>query len=147
MLLRSKNLQFKGQPCRKLLPKFVGPFPVVACVGALSYRLQLPAPWNIHPVFHTSLLKPWHQSDRYQPPPPPLQVDGALEYEVEAVVAHRALKQFAVHGKAGKLCPVQYLVKWLGSPPENNTWQSKADLRNSPAALTHYWAHLGLTRP
>ena len=70
---------------------------------------------------------------------------GALEYEVEAV-AHSVPKQCAAKKRSGKPYPVKYLVKWLGYPPENNTWQSEADLKNSPDVVTDYWAYPGRSR-
>jgi hypothetical protein len=41
----------------KLTFKYFGPFPVVAKVGAVAYKLGLPEYTSIHPVFHVSLLK------------------------------------------------------------------------------------------
>lgn len=41
----------------KLVAKFYGPFEIVAKVGEVAYKLQLPIECTIHPVFHASLLK------------------------------------------------------------------------------------------
>ena len=40
--------------CRKLGAKYFGPFPIIAKVGKLAYKLQLPSTARVHPVFHVS---------------------------------------------------------------------------------------------
>ncbi|KAK3534940.1 hypothetical protein QTP70_002023 [Hemibagrus guttatus] len=55
------NLHLK-LPCRKLSPKFIGPFEIVRQVNPVAYRLRLPVSYHICPTFHASLLKPAHAS-------------------------------------------------------------------------------------
>ncbi|KAL0313604.1 UNVERIFIED_CONTAM: Transposon Ty3-G Gag-Pol polyprotein [Sesamum radiatum] len=44
-----------------LIPKYDGYFKVVSKVGSLAYRLKLPDRLKIHPTFHLSFLKKFHQ--------------------------------------------------------------------------------------
>jgi hypothetical protein len=144
VLLRTTNLPFKGTVAskgggqrltRKLLPKWVGPFKVLQRVGELAYRLELPETVSIHPVFHTELLKPWRASDRHQPPPAPILVDGIDEYVVEAIASHRLVKR-------GRKPPAkEYLVRWEGYGPEAATWEPEESVADTQA-LEEYEALL-----
>jgi len=44
--------------CRKLTPRFVGPFEIVEKVRVVAYRIALPPSLlNLHDVFHVSQLR------------------------------------------------------------------------------------------
>jgi hypothetical protein len=90
VLLSTKyvNLKDSKKSC-KLLPKWIDPFEVVQMVGSVAYKLKMNPGWRVHPVFHVSLLEPYRESGRVQPPPPPVEMEGALEYEVESILEHR----------------------------------------------------------
>jgi hypothetical protein len=77
VLLSSKNMMLKHvERSRKLMPRWVGPFKVLQKVGNLVYRLERNPGWRIHPVFHVSLLEPYHSNGRVQPPPILIELEG-----------------------------------------------------------------------
>ena len=47
-----KNIRFRSPSAPKLMPRWVGPLSVTEGIGTLAYRLELPASWQMHPVFH-----------------------------------------------------------------------------------------------
>jgi hypothetical protein len=77
VLLSSRKLKQKKAPTGARMPRWLGQLPVMDKIGAVTYKLELPTSMHIHPVFHVSLSKPFHRdSEREQPPPPPVMVDG-----------------------------------------------------------------------
>jgi hypothetical protein len=74
----------------KLAPRRHGPFIIEEVQSPVVYHLRLPQ-WNIHPIFHASLLAPYietmEHSENYSRPPPDM-IEGEEQYEVEAIRAH-----------------------------------------------------------
>jgi len=51
------QLSMPNQLHPKLAAKYYGPFPFVAVVGSVAFKLQLPVPTRIPPMVHVSQLK------------------------------------------------------------------------------------------
>ena len=129
VLLSTKNLKLKNPGSPKFLPRFVGPFKVTDRIGKVAYRLMLPASMKCHPVFHIGLLEPYKTDGRVHPPPPPVAVDGELEFEVEQLLDYRESR----NGRNQ-----EYLVKWAGYGAEHNTWEPVKHL-NCDKLVQEYW--------
>jgi hypothetical protein len=93
--LEAKNLQLPyGTP--KLLPWCYGPFLIEKTINLVAFKLCLPTHWNIHPVFHASLLTLHHSTNMYRPAaacPPPEIIDREPKYEVESILNHKGEEQ------------------------------------------------------
>ena len=99
-------------------------------MGPVTYHLKLLSQWCIHPVFHASLLSPYRETEAHGPnfpQPPPDLIEGEEQFEVEAIIAHRP------QGRGHR-----YLVKWMGYPTSENTWQSSDDLKGAQEILKEY---------
>ena len=75
----------------KFAPKREGPFTITKVLSRLSYELKLPTSWKIYPVFHASLLTPYHENEIHGPNflAPPLDlIDNEEEYKIEQILKH-----------------------------------------------------------
>ena len=101
----------------KLSKRFYGPFPVIALVGQVAYRLSLSESSRIHPVFHILVLKPFRGA--HSPPHqslPPLVVDSN---PIDLPLAICAFRSILRNGHTVQ----QILVQWTGCPLEDAAWE------------------------
>ena len=124
VLLSTRNLSLKGLTCKKLSPKFVGPYKVIAKIGKTAYKLELPTTLKIHPVFHVSLLKSYQCIARE---PDGIELDEDTEFEVDRIVTHVTRQGI-----------VFYLVKWVGYDDSHNQYLPESALANSSRLLRAY---------
>jgi hypothetical protein len=89
--LEGKNLPLPYGTA-KLTPRQHRPFKITKIISPVAVQLKLPAQWNIHPVFHVSLLTPYTETPSHGPnfmQPPPDLIDGEEEYKVEQIHSHQ----------------------------------------------------------
>ena len=97
----------------KLSPHYYGPYRVIERIGAVAYKLELPARSRIHPVFHISLFKKKMGEQGIVTDQPP-QWEHHSKQKPTEVLAIRVLD-----GKE------EFLVHWQGSTKEEATWENK----------------------
>jgi len=117
------------RPTKKLSEKYLGPFEVIGRPGTHSYLIKLPNHLRaIHPVFHVSQIEPAPLSNIpncVNPPPPPIEIDGNLEFEVAHILDSKLDRR--------RRDPLLYLVQWSGYEgiPDEYSWTPASDLENA----------------
>ena len=105
----------------KLSSKFFGPFQVIARVGQVAYKLQLPPQAQVHPVFHVSQLKACHSEAATMGDFPQCDSDGLLAATPFKLLDRKMVKQdnrAAVFG----------LIQWSNGSEDDATWEPLADI-------------------
>jgi len=124
------------QPLHKLAERFLGPFTITGKPSTQSYQIKLLDYLHlVHPVFHVFQLEPSPPSsipDRTNPPPPPIVVDGNLEYEISQILD--------LKWDHCRSSPFLYYVQWAGyeGTDKENSWISASELTHTSDLLQNF---------
>jgi len=114
---------------QKLSMRYFGPFPILALVGPVAYKLQLPPTAQIHPVFHVSVLEKCEGHPQPACVPEPLLLnDKGYSLQPHALLGNRMIKK-------NEKWPEEVLIHWKGLAPEEATWERYADIQSQYPAF------------
>ena len=111
----------------KLSPRYIGPFRVIARIGDVSYRLDLPAELaDVHDVFHVSMLRR-HLRDAEREQIADL---SELELQSDLTSVELPVRVLAREVKELRNKRIPLLkVQWNRGSVEETSWEREEDMR------------------
>ncbi|GJT89227.1 putative reverse transcriptase domain-containing protein [Tanacetum coccineum] len=109
----------------KLNPRYIGPFKIIAKVGTVAYRLELPEKLSrVHSTFHVSKLKKCLADEPLAIPLDEIQVDDKLNFIEEPVeIMDREVKRL----KQSRILIVK--VRWNSRRGPEFTWEREDQMQ------------------
>jgi len=124
------------RPSKKLSEKNLGPYEIIAQPSSDSFTLRLPESMRkVHPVYHVSMLEPHTPSsipNRTAEPPPPVEIEGEIEYEVAEILDTKLDRH--------RRCKLLYLVRWSGyeGTDEETSWLPADELSHATELVSDF---------
>ncbi|GJU10234.1 putative reverse transcriptase domain-containing protein [Tanacetum coccineum] len=128
------KIMLKVSPCKGVLrfgkrgkqnPCYIGPFKIIAKVGTVAYRLELPEQLSrVHSTFHVSNLKKCMSDEPLAIPLDEIQIDDKLHFIEELVkIIDRELKRL----KQSRILIIK--VRWNSRRGHEFTWEREDQIQ------------------
>jgi len=136
VLLSTKDLKYQivGRRMEKLTERFVRPYKVKSIVSTNAIELELPSTIKIHPVVNVSRVRRYTSQieEQKKEVPQPIVIEGEKEWEVEKIMNKRWVRERD-----------KYLVQWKECIAEEDTWESRENLKNASELVKEFKKEYG----
>jgi hypothetical protein len=141
VLINPRSIKLSGEwqgPGNKLLQRYEGPFEIIDKYSPITYKIRIPADWNIHNVLNISHLEKYRESPeefRIRPTRPirSRKPTSKEEWEVIRIINEKYIKKQGQQRRA-----LHYQAEWKypdGSVQITNEWIDAKDFRNAPEVV------------
>ncbi|KAG8637559.1 hypothetical protein MANES_15G135402v8, partial [Manihot esculenta] len=114
----------------KLSAKYYRPFQIIAKIGQVAYKLQIPPTAHIYPIFHFFLLKKTTGANISPMPNLPIMVAP------ESILKPRTILRNDQRVQQG-------LIKWVNLSLEDATWEDRTSISAQFPDFTTSWGQEG----
>ena len=108
--LNSQHVTTKAVGSCKMLPRWLGPFKILAKPSPINTTLDIPPHCRIHTTFHVSMLRRAYNNGAGAQRPPNIMIEGQEEFDVQEVLNHSPAQRTGVTPTLASLCSGKALV-------------------------------------
>ena len=124
VLISTKDfpMELMKRATKKLIEKYIGLYMVKKIMSENAVELKLPASLRIYLVVNMRRIVKYQEQVEGQKKilPPPIEVAGEKEYEVEKILNRRERRE-----------KLKYLVRWKDYITEEDTWKGLENVKNT----------------